>query len=150
MSSVALSTHCSYCEQQRRGIYLFWCLFCACGTWACSCNVDCLSFHTATFAIYQEDWADGRRRVNKIDWKAVVRRTVGEEAATACEDAFVGVQQFLFACFVCVLVSWAWDWSQGGRGPVRLDNINTFLDKHFFIIAPLLVVGTCPNFYLFK
>ena len=45
---------------------------------------------TQTFAVYQECWADGRRRV--IARKTVVRRTVGEEAAAGFDDAFGGVE----------------------------------------------------------
>jgi len=45
----------------------------------------------------------------------------------AFEDAFGGVEYF------CLFVSWAWDWSfrKGGRGSVRKNKMNTFLDKDF-------------------
>ena len=44
-----------------------------------------------TFVIKLEGRA-GRRRVNKVAWKTVLRRTVGEESAAAFEDAFGGVE----------------------------------------------------------
>ncbi len=49
--------------------------------------------------------------MNKLVWKTVVRRTLGEEASAGFDDAFGGVELFVLACF---LVFWAWDWSLEG------------------------------------
>ena len=54
---------------------------------AYSFNVDCLLFYNA-----EECQEDGRRRVNKVAWKTVLRLTVGEEAAAGFDDAFDGVE----------------------------------------------------------
>jgi hypothetical protein len=44
---------------------------------------------TQIFVIYGDAWVDERVRVNKVLWKMVARRAVGEEVAAAFEDALV-------------------------------------------------------------
>ena len=39
-----------------------------------------------------EDWGNSRTRLNTVGRQVGVRRTVGEEAAAAFEDAFGGVE----------------------------------------------------------
>ena len=44
-----------------------------------------------TFVIHGDAWVDGRIRVNKVPWKTIIGRVVGEEVAAEFEDAFGGV-----------------------------------------------------------
>ena len=50
-----------------------------------------------------------------------------------------------------LLVSWAWNWSwEGGRGPVRKNKINTFLDKDFIFISLLVVLIDIVLFCIYR
>ena len=44
-----------------------------------------------TFVIHGDARVDGRIRVNKVPWKMIIRRVVGEDVVAEFEDAFGSV-----------------------------------------------------------